>query len=875
MVLFLKNVKNRIFTYGEKIDGVFCHECYGERVPFDEILDMSMRKIRPFSRWASKRFDSAWFMIQGAMKRVDGMTSGIYLALDGDALIYDKDGKLIGTLNNKKNRGDILSSTRGNKFFPLEYADGEPFNLYVEVVNNAPKRPRSFPAYFIDAKFAYRREDIFGLYYDLIYYYLTTRNKKTILDILKKIKEYSAEEVEEARRVLSSLFPKFNGEEIFLTNDISYGHLRPISGYSREMTHELKKALSYISSDVKYLTSSVYDLVSIRDKNLRADIKDAVRDSKIMVSANLTDFDTSVTSGETIARGLKLGQDLCKRLYGERSSVATFGSYTLPRNLPDLLQSADINKLYTRYRYDKFQGNYTDVDMFDRELYGMPNGEFSSEMIKRGLNCKADYKIYSGEIVAEDSEGAYTCMSRLKVYNRQIEQALHNLEFIATYRYLLGYDYPRREIDELYMTMLKYASYNALSGNNIKEVNDALRLGYNKLGEEIKTLREKLVKGIASEKRGVINASPFTRNEWFKIGGSWYRCNAAPYSIESVKNAKQPDESKLSYTNDSIENDVIRIRFNRQGEIISLINKRTNVEYIGGPSARVYMYNDPKLKDNAINISDNYHKGIKATLKLRKHKVFKEGAMIVWQNVLRFRRNSVLMNVVLIEGSDKVRIDAKVKWEDTNTMLRIEFVSKSNIDKVISDIPFGTIVRKANSKRGGHGEFVANKWVLAGDIGVATDSKYGYRVSDKAVSVALLRSTRSPDPTSDIGTHYFTVGLLGGADINAMTKLGYELVSPIQLSDNVMSLDSLICSDRDNVVIETVKKADNDNSVVVRLYESNGIETDVNITTAFDYDCIIESNIMEDEFDCIDAVKLRPNEMKTLIFKNVRLKDKE
>ena len=159
MIAFLNKVKNKIFTYGERID-VYCRECYGDRVAFEDVKDMSMRKMRPYSRWAAKRFDSAWFMICGAMKRREGMTSGLYLAFDGDALIYDASGKLVGTLNNRKNRADSLSSTRGNKFFPLDISEGEAFKFYIEVVNNAPKRPRSFPAFFFRAVFAYRRDDV-------------------------------------------------------------------------------------------------------------------------------------------------------------------------------------------------------------------------------------------------------------------------------------------------------------------------------------------------------------------------------------------------------------------------------------------------------------------------------------------------------------------------------------------------------------------------------------------------------------------------------------------------------------------------------------------------------------------------------------------
>ncbi len=61
---------------------------------------------------------------------------------------------------------------------------------------------------------------------------------------------------------------------------------------------------------------------------------------------------------------------------------------------------------------------------------------------------------------------------------------------------------------------------------------------------------------------------------------------------------------------------------------------------------------------------------------------------------------------------------------------------------------------------------------------------------------------------------------------------------------------SLASTDKENIVIETIKKAENDDSVIVRLYDAYNCKANAKITLGFDfkkaYICdMLENNICE------------------------------
>jgi alpha-mannosidase len=104
--------------------------------------------------------------------------------------------------------------------------------------------------------------------------------------------------------------------------------------------------------------------------------------------------------------------------------------------------------------------------------------------------------------------------------------------------------------------------------------------------------------------------------------------------------------------------------------------------------------------------------------------------------------------------------------------------------------------------------------------------------------LSLLRSPVDPDPHADEGEHQFTYSLYPHAwDWRAGTvREAYELNEPpLAIPSPVKkgaleSVGAFAVVNADNVIIDTVKKAEDSRAVIVRLYEAHGQRGDVSIT---------------------------------------------
>jgi len=181
-------------------------------------------------------------------------------------------------------------------------------------------------------------------------------------------------------------------------------------------------------------------------------------------------------------------------------------------------------------------------------------------------------------------------------------------------------------------------------------------------------------------------------------------------------------------------------------------------------------------------------------------------------------------------------------------------------------------------------ETCAHKWVdlSEGDYGVSllNDCKYGHDIRDNVIRLTLLRSPTMPDPMADFGEHRFVYSLYphrGGWDEKVQAE-AYALNDPIIVSsyewgrpgDPVTRHLSLVTCSAPNVVIETVKRAEDGDGIIVRLYESHRKRGAVTVRFAFAVGSAWETNLLEEnqaELPVSDgevSLKLRPYQIVTL-----------
>ncbi|HEY3340992.1 MAG TPA: glycoside hydrolase family 38 C-terminal domain-containing protein, partial [Anaerolineae bacterium] len=160
------------------------------------------------------------------------------------------------------------------------------------------------------------------------------------------------------------------------------------------------------------------------------------------------------------------------------------------------------------------------------------------------------------------------------------------------------------------------------------------------------------------------------------------------------------------------------------------------------------------------------------------------------------------------------------------------------------------------------GDVPAQKWAdLSGQYAdkracgatILNDTKYAYNVNGDTVRLTLLRSSYDPDPLPELGTHVirFAIQPHDGTWTPAdSTRAGYEFNNPFDVvgtDDHVGTLPTnagyaeVLTS---NVILSGLKKAEDSDSVIVRLYEANGQATTAQVRLS-DALCAADAPVVE------------------------------
>ncbi|CAG9531791.1 unnamed protein product, partial [Cercopithifilaria johnstoni] len=121
-------------------------------------------------------------------------------------------------------------------------------------------------------------------------------------------------------------------------------------------------------------------------------------------------------------------------------------------------------------------------------------------------------------------------------------------------------------------------------------------------------------------------------------------------------------------------------------------------------------------------------------------------------------------------------------------------------------------------------------------IALLNDCKYGHSCTGNTMTLSLLRASKIPDDTADLGEHRFSYALypfIGSMqrpcnDLNlSVMRAAYEFNNPTRFVNGwhgKNKLSSFLKIDgSEGIVIDTVKPAEDDiNTLVIRLFESFG-----------------------------------------------------
>lgn len=964
----LRSIKKRIYTKAANLDSYITTDT--EPIPFDERKSSTYRRIKSGETWG-KAFTCAWFNFKGQVpENIKDKHIVLIIDIDGEGLYVDENNEPITGISSRLNWADRVQSTKGKTLidFIASSKGGEAVDVWVEGGFNGKLVLPFGTARFKKSYIAICSDYVRDFYYDyltLAYALMAAPDKAKHDEIalcLKRayaaLKDYSAKDVQYARRILDEVLCREGPSERFTFTAVGHSHLDlawlwPVRETRRKAARTFSTALKNIQKypDYIYGASQPQQFQWIKEDypSLYGRLKEAVGRGRIELQGGMwVECDTNLPSGESLIRQVYYGKKYFRGEFNQDMKICWLpDAFGFNGNLPQILKKTGLEyfmtiKLswneYNKFPYKTFNwtgidgssviahmapegtynsgaaplsvraayDNFTEKDSLGEALlvYGDGDGgggpgEAHIELLKRQQNIEGfprvqfgsaiDYferlnssknklKSYMGELYLEKHQGTYTTQARNKYYNRKIEFMLHDVEMLSTIAYLRGYEYPEGLLERVWKEVLLYQFHDILPGSGIKRVYDESTERYMKIMELLKAEQNNTLKLLSSGSgRTIINSSPFSREEYIKYSGIWYWTKSEAYSAGKLTQAD--GEFDIGYGGDYIENEFLRAVFSKDGSIISLYDKINDREYCGQYLNRLVLYTDRWKFFNAWDIDINYPKLKKMILHPYRSQTIVGGPAVIRRNYYTHGNTTLTQDVILKAKQHYIEFDTECDFHETFKMLRADFMPSVYSGSVKCDIQFGSIDRSTKNDTSiekAQFEICAHKWVDVSDgnsgISLLNDCKYGHRVKDGMISLNLLRSPVYPDRFADRGRHRFRYALYphrGSFSGGDTIKEAYHFNMEPVIYDGSIAFEHLAAPHDRNIVVETIKKAEGEDGIIIRAYESLGVETSTGISTSIDYTGSVECDMLENAISevSLEHLNFKPFEVKTIMLK--------
>jgi alpha-mannosidase len=466
---------------------------------------------------------------------------------------------------------------------------------------------------------------------------------------------------------------------------------------------------------------------------------------------------------------------------------------------------------------------------------------------------------HRGELYFEMHQGTYTSQAENKRWNRRMEEALGELEFVGVLGELRGLPYPRAELDEIWQEVLLYQFHDILPGSSIGRVYEESRARYTLLAQRIRDLRDERTKVLAGSGLQVMNPTPWSRIEWIRGQEGWVQAEVGPWYLGTPKILREIPEVVTTVQVDPaslvLENEHLRVTFGPEGDLASVWSLALGRQALNGPGNVFTLWPD---EGDAWDFSPDYRQRKAERPRLVSALRFTRGPLTGFRGEWVWGESKIVQECTLAPGSVRLDFRTWVDWNERGRMLRTAFPTGVDAGRSAAEIQFGFIERPTSentSWEAAQYEICAHRWIdLAEDtFGVAllNDGKYGHRAKDGVLDLNLLRSPGYPDPEADRGRHEFTYSLMphgGIADRWAVIREAQSLNQPLRIVAPGHGRGGFapLVQAQGPFLVDTVKWAEEGRAVVVRGHEALGHRGSVRLSTAFGWKTAVRTDLLED-----------------------------
>ncbi|MCF8240860.1 MAG: hypothetical protein K9J16_05695 [Melioribacteraceae bacterium] len=564
-----------------------------------------------------------------------------------------------------------------------------------------------------------------------------------------------------------------------------------------------------------------------------------------------------------------------------------------------------------------------------KTLYIFPSIQFGTVkdyFSKLKQNLPAGLPVWNDELYLEYHQGTFTTQAELKKQNRDLENLLIAAEIFSVFAELPG---QKKLLKTAWEKVLFNQFHDILPGSCIHEVVDDALEYYTearRIAQGVLTASTGKIAGKHSMSNrlvnhvSIFNPSSFVRNDLAVLkstelnlndnyfvedyDGNCYpsqviKLNEVDYALLIcgvsipafgfkkiiVKKTAKIDTQK-SFQENVLENDFFKLTVNNlDGTIENIYDKANNRELLSPGGFRLQLLEDKPLDWDAWNIgltgkkyrpkfekiesgeSGNVYSSIKIFFSFLDPSVTKS------YPTKDFPSSFFTIEIFLYKTLKRVDFEIKSDWHERNLFLKAAVdLNLKNPTKTF-EIPYGSkqrgsrkdIYDKAKT------EVTAINWVDLSEpgygISILNNSKYGYDFDGDTFRVSLLRSSKWPDDSADMGKHNIQLSLYphsGSFDECDVVRKGIEFNNPlIPVSINEWAGDiterSFVNIDSKNIIISSIKFAENcGDTWIIHMYEIMGSNTKATLRLPFEPVYVHESNFIEED---LGEVKFERNKI--------------
>jgi alpha-mannosidase len=314
-------------------------------------------------------------------------------------------------------------------------------------------------------------------------------------------------------------------------------------------------------------------------------------------------------------------------------------------------------------------------------------------------------------------------------------------------------------------------------------------------------------------------------------------------------------ESADSFT---LENEHLRAVLGRDGTLRSLVEVARGREAMAAPGNVLELYEDRPTAFEAWDL-DPFHLETRSDCPPASSVEIALAAALRAELVFErpIGRASRMRQAVRLDAeSERLEFHCAIDWHEDRRALKVRFPVAVHAPRATYEMQFGVVERPTHySTRRDLAQYEVPGHRFADlsehNFGVAllSAATYGWSIHGEEMRMTLLRSPRWPDPEADIGRHDLSFAIhphRGSWQDAGVTAQALCFNAPLLLGEPTAETHSWFSTDTPGLFIDTVKRVEDGDDLIIRLYEAHGARGVARLRVGLPFAEAWFTNLLED-----------------------------